>query len=209
MAVVDHLVFAARDLASAVASFEAATGIGPEVGGAHPGLGTRNALVSLGESYLELIGPDPDQADPPGPRPFGIDDLVESGFVAFAIRPAAGESLEGLADAVRYAGFDPGPVIDMRRRRPDGVELSWRLTLPPTGPTPDVPFLIDWGETPNPSATVARRADIGELRVGTPRHSEIGALYAALGLSLPIRSSKRPALSASISGPNGNFGTRP
>ena len=209
MAVVDHLVFAARDLASAVASFEAATGVGPEVGGAHLGFGTRNALVSLGECYLELIGPDPDQDDPPGPRPFGIDDLDESGFVAFAIRPAAGESIESLADEVRHAGFDPGPVVGMRRRRPDGVELSWRLTLPPTGPTPEVPFLIDWGETPNPSATIARRADIAELRVATPQHSIVSALYAALGLSIQVRSSERPALSVSISGPHGDFGTRP
>ena len=209
MAVIDHLVFATRDLASAVASFEAATGLRPEVGGAHVGLGTRNALVSLGESYLELIGPDPDQAAPLGPRPFGIDDLDEPRFVAFAVRADAGESIESLADQLLDAGYDPGAVVDMRRRTPDGVELSWRLTLPGTGPTPEGPYLIDWGETPNPSATIAPRADIGELSVATPQHAVISALFAALGLSVRVASSERPALFASVSGPNGTFGTRP
>jgi len=209
MAVVDHLVFGARDLASAIDSFERATGIRAEAGGAHLGLGTRNALVGLGESYLELIGPDPDQAAPVGQRPFGIDHLDGSRFVAFAIRPDVDESIDQLAERLGQAGFDPGPIVGMSRRRPDGVELSWRLTLPQLDSTPEIPFLIDWGETPNPSDTIVPQADLGELAVMTPRSADIRALYATLRVPVSVLNGEQSALIAPISGPGGDFGTRP
>ena len=59
----DPLVIAAPDLANAKTTFAAATGCMPADGGAHNGLGTRNALVSFGTStYLEIIAPDLEQS---------------------------------------------------------------------------------------------------------------------------------------------------
>ena len=89
----DHLVYAVPDLAAGVAAMTALLGVAPSPGGPHPGLGTRNFLVSLGEScYLEIIGPDPEQPQPSRPRPFGLDRLAGGRLVSWAIhdsRPRA------------------------------------------------------------------------------------------------------------------------
>ncbi len=52
---VDHIILGAANLEAGMAAFEKATGVMPVRGGAHPGRGTQNALVSLGDAtYLEL-----------------------------------------------------------------------------------------------------------------------------------------------------------
>jgi hypothetical protein len=91
---VDHLVYAAPDLDLAVAQIEALTGVHAAPGGRHPGRGTRNALLALGPtSYLEIIGPDVEQAAFERPRWFGIDDLVEARLLTWAVSAA---DLEGI-----------------------------------------------------------------------------------------------------------------
>ena len=108
MAVIDHLVLAVPDLDRAMDDVAREYGVRPMVGGRHEGLGTHNALVSFGSSYLELIAPDPTQPDPDGPRPFGVDGIERSTLVAWAVRPdaTAGESLEALIAACRRVGRD-------------------------------------------------------------------------------------------------------
>src|SRR5436305_5923314 len=85
---IDHLVYASNDLSRSSADVARLLGAIPEPGGSHVGRGTRNELLSLGgATYLEVIGPDPTQSAPEGPRPFGIDDLTGPALVAWCARP--------------------------------------------------------------------------------------------------------------------------
>ena len=200
MGTVDHLVYAVPDLGAGCAAFERGTGIAPAAGGAHPGIGTHNALVSFGSSYLELIAPDPGQPDPSGPRPFGVDDLIEPGLAGFAVRPGPGESLDELIARLVAAGHDPGPALPMSRRRPDGVELSWRLTMPvPRGATP---FLIDWGDAPMPCDTAPGGVALDSLTMFDPDPERAGSILAALGVDAAVESAPHPGLEAQVRGPS-------
>ncbi|MCP9950471.1 VOC family protein [Actinomadura madurae] len=193
----DHLVYAAPDLAAAVEDVARLTGVRPVPGGSHVGKGTRNHLLGLGgAAFLEVIGPDPGQPDPGGPRLFGIDDLTEPGLVGWAV---ATDDLDGTIARARAAGYDPGPAQEMSRRRPGGELLRWRLTAPRTGP---VPFLIDWGETPHP----ARELPVVRLLSFDAVHPEPEAArkdVSALGVELKVREGARPSLVARLEGPNG------
>lgn len=144
-AALDHLVLATPDLATAVDAFARESGVEPARGGRHVGRGTANFLVGLSPtSYLEIVGPDPDQPEPDRPRPFGIDTLDRTRLLTWAVHPAGPDHVVARA---RADGDDPGDLTPMSRRTPAGELLAWRLT-PDRGV---LPFLIDWGDTPHPA----------------------------------------------------------
>jgi hypothetical protein len=125
---VDHLVFAAPSLEEGVRFIERTLGVTATPGGQHLGMGTRNALVSLGSDvYLEIIGPDPDQPEPARARPFGIDDLSGPRLVTWAARTT---DLATMVEAAGKAGMDLGEIMEMSRQRPDGTLLRWELSSP-------------------------------------------------------------------------------
>jgi Glyoxalase-like domain len=208
---IDHLVLAGTDLAALVADVTEQIGSAPVPGGPHPGRGTRNALVGLGSSrYLELIGPDPDQPPPAGPRQFGIDAITEPTLVAWCARPT-----RPLADAVAEAsaaGFDLGPLASMSRQRPDGVLLQWQLTFPQLA-TPDegtVPFLIDWGDSPHPSTTLPAGVELLDLTLGSPDPDRLRTVLAIAGEfpEVTVVPADRPTLHALLQTPNGEVHLR-
>ena len=204
---VDHLVYATPDLQRGIDRIERVLGLRATPGGQHPGRGTRNALVALGpSSYLEIIGPDPEQPTPGQPRPFGIDGLKEPRLVTWAVK---GTDLDSLArDAVRN-GVKLGEVIAGSRRRADGVLLTWRYTDPRTVVADGVvPFVIDWGETPHPATTATPGATLVGLRAEHPDPGQVQEALKQLGLEVRVQRGPRAGLIATIDSPRGRVELR-
>jgi hypothetical protein len=200
-AMLDHLVLATPDLTATVADFTRRTGVAPAMGGVHVGLGTRNHLVSLGGgSYLEIIGPDPEQSAPGSPRPFGVDGITLARTVTWAISPP---DLDAAIVAARARGYDPGPAQPMSRRRPDGTLLEWRLTDGENAhPSGLVPFLIDWGASVHPSASGLPVTPLLRLTATAPDPDEIRPLLSALGTELTLEEGP-VAMSFTVDTPRG------
>lgn len=207
LATVDHLVYAAPELQVGVDRIERVLGVRAMPGGQHPGRGTRNALLSLGPgTYLEIIGPDPEQPHPAQPRPFGIDNLKEPRLVTWA---AKGKNLELLASDAERGGVKLGEVIAGSRRQADGVLLSWRYTDPRAVVAGGiVPFFIDWGQTPHPASTATPGASLIGLRAEHPDPQQAQKALSRLGLDLRAQPGPRAALIATISSPRGRIELR-
>jgi len=193
----DHLVYATPDLNLGIETIEKVLGVRATPGGQHPGLGTRNALVALGpSSYLEIIGPDPEQPKPAGRRRFGIDELKAPRIVRWV---AKSNQLETVAATAAQKGVKLGPVVPGSRRRPDGVVLSWRYTDPNVVEADGlIPFFIDWGTSPHPSATAARGATLVSVRAEHPDAERTQKMLDALGLDLRVQKGAAPAIIATI-----------
>ncbi len=204
---IDHLVYAARELDAAVVHLEKRLCVRAAPGGKHTGLGTHNALLSLGNgAYLEIIAPDPDEPSPSMPRPFGIDALTAPRLVTWAVKAAG---IERRVEAARAAGFDPGPVIAMHRDLPGGNRLDWRLTyrqqLAGNG---IVPFLIDWQPAPHPSETAPGGCTLLSLRAEHPDPDAVLATLNALSVDLAVTPGPAIALVATIETPRGRVELR-
>ena len=165
-------------------------------------------MLRLGpRRYLELIGPDLDQPPPAGPRWFGVDTLADGCLIAWAagvtgdLRSARASALSG--------GGPLGAVIEGRRMRGDGVELSWVMTEPQASPGVEVmPFLIDWGTTPHPADDAAGGIDLISVRVEHPDRSEVERWFSALALPIAVEAAPTPAIVALLSTPCGRLELR-
>jgi len=97
----DHLLLGCNDLNRAVSFVEEHTSVRAATGGVHPGRGTRNALLSLGERrYLEIISIDPAQekvADFAMPLVNMLKSLTTPRLVGWAAHPADIEAMAGLS----------------------------------------------------------------------------------------------------------------
>lgn len=218
----DHLVIAVPNLAESVEQCDEVLGVRPILGGAHPGLGTANALLGLkvpglgpgALTYLEILGPDPDQ-DPglaaarlgaiTAPtvqrwaiRPHDFDDLV-----AAAARTLGGETDDGGAQVPR---IDLGEVHDMTRRTPDGGLLEWRLTRrTPLALGGIQPFLIDWKESPHPADQDLPVAELERLWALTPGVDRARSVLRFLDATLEVEAGATESLHATLKGPGGSW----
>ena len=153
----DHVLIAAADLDAAGREFEARYGLSSVAGGRHPGWGTANRIVPLGDTYLELVA----AVEP--------DEAAGSLFGRWVAAAKIGRPL-GWAVRTRKLDVIAGrlglAVTTGSRRRDDGLMLRWRLAgMDQAIADPALPFFIEWGDgTPLPGRTEADHRG-GPLRI--------------------------------------------
>jgi hypothetical protein len=201
---VDHLLLGAPDLDGGIAWLEARTGVRAVVGGSHPGMGTRNALASLGDHhYLEIIAPDPAQSA------FNFDvDLRKLPAPRLVTWAASTVSPEDLAAAAKRAGLGVSGPRDGSRVRPDGSRLRWRTVGVQTDFARDgidpVPFFIAWAiDARHPSMDAPSGCRLVEFAIADPDPVKLGALLASLGIEATVTKAAHAGLRATLDTPKG------
>jgi hypothetical protein len=157
----DHVVIAVSDLASAAADFERRHGLPSVEGGRHPGWGTANRIVPLGETYLELVAVVDESEAAKSSFGGGVADALDGGdrgFLGWAVRT---DELDAIAGRLRL------DVQAKSRARPDGSVLRWRFAgVEQALAEPCLPFFIEWADDvvlPGRSATAVGALERLEL----------------------------------------------
>jgi hypothetical protein len=205
VAALDHLLIGAPTLESGIAWLEERTGVRATPGGSHPGLGTWNALASLGpRQYLEIIAPDPAQQ--------GIETFYVPGLRAFP-RPrlatwAAQQDRIATAWAPAPPDFLCEPPREGSRVRPDQTRLAWTLAFPKHREhgvfDGALPFLIEWDKTsPHPGESTPGGLTLLSLSFEHPNAEALSLSLRAMGIESVASPSSAVCIRASIKTPRG------
>src|SRR5262249_32196298 len=167
----DHVLIAVADLAAAGSEIEARHGLTSIEGGRHPGWGTANRIVPLGDAYLELVSV------------VDEEEAATSGFGRW-VAAARPDPLQLLGWAVRTDDLDAVArrldleVIPGSRARPDGSVSRRRLAgAEHAALNPELPFFIEWGPGTTLPGSAAADLGIASVRVA----GDLGRLAAWLG----------------------------
>ena len=196
----DHLLWAAPDLDTGSAPIGAILGVAPARGGSHPGFGTRNSLLSLGDAYLEVIAPDPAQSLE-GNRGGDIAAMSRPGLITFAVRTT---DIGAYQAAAAKAGVTTRGPVAMGRTRPDGVRLDWEcLYITDKTYSEFIPFAIDWKNSPHPSASTPAGGRLVSFAVLHPDPAPLAAIYRTMGIGVAVKGAASPGFLAVIDTPRG------
>src|SRR5215831_5924838 len=192
----DHLLLGVARLEEGIAWVENKTGVKAAFGGSHPGAGTHNALLSLGDrQYLEIIAPDPNQKETsalvpllkkfPIPKPFSW--------------AATTRDIERLANKLRRAGLNIDGPQPGSRMRPDGSQLRWR-TIRLSGQSYGlIPFFIEWAsDTIHPSMDSPTGCQLADLQLYHPDPGRTSQIMMTLGVAAEIQQATEPGLKVQL-----------
>jgi catechol 2,3-dioxygenase-like lactoylglutathione lyase family enzyme len=132
---IDHLVVVVNDLEQAAKDY-AELGFSVVPGGQHP-VGSHNVLISFQDgSYLEIIAFYREAADHRWWGPLNKGERL----VDFCVQT---DDLRGDTQKLQDAGVAINDPVPWSRKRPDGYELKWLLSLATGSHRGVAPFLIE------------------------------------------------------------------
>lgn len=194
----DHFILGCDELERGVAFVEQATGVHAAFGGVHPGRGTQNALLSLGDRrYLEIMAPDP--AQHVEPQIAKLRELKEPRIVGWAAHPG---NLEQFAAKLRAAKIEFAGPRDGSRQRADGKVLHWKTLTLKDDYGALLPFFIEWSvDSIHPSADAPKGCTLQRFAAVTPETEDLLHAASVIGLDLNVGVSNETGLKATIAGP--------
>ena len=199
---IDHVILGINDLQKGIEELERVTGVRAVFGGAHPGRGTQNALISLGgEHYLEILAPNPEDRESKEPLAElqGLAALTPVGWAARA------DDLPALQQTLRSRGIRTGEIRPGARNRPDGSRLAWKTLgfAPPASPL--LPFFIEWDPgVAHPSTTSPAGCRLTGFALEAPAPETLRETLRAAGLQVEVREGKESRLRITLSCSRGN-----
>ncbi len=192
---IDHFMWGAPDLDRGIAQAKRLFGVQAALGGSHPGLGTRNALLSLGDTvYLEIIAPDPEQSLQ---GTFGerLGSLETCELITWAV---SSTELDVVSRELAGHGLACRGPVRTQRATPEGDLLVWDLLFPDaSGYAGTFPFFIDWLECPHPAANNPSAGSFCRLNITSPQAAEFVAALESLGLEVDVHEGA-PAIAVEI-----------
>jgi hypothetical protein len=200
----DHILLGSPDLQAGITFVEQHTGVRAAFGGVHPGRGTQNALLSLGERrYLEIIAPDPAQPSVKNPLASNLYSLKEPCLVGWAAHPG---NITAFAEKLRAAGIQFEGPTPGSRKRPDGQLLKWQTLMLAATESGLLPFFIEWSQdSVHPSVDAPKGCELFSFVAEIPEPEKFAARLKTLGLDLSVKKGQQTRLCAVISGPKGNL----
>lgn len=203
---IDHVIVGINDLQGGIEELERLTGVRAVYGGAHPGRGTHNALMSLGGAqYLEILAPNPEDE---GSTPWigGLGNLTFLTPVGWAARA---DDLPALQQSLKTQGVETGEIRPGARNRPDGTRLGWK-TLDLAAPaSPLLPFFIEWDPgSAHPSETSPQGCRLTGFVLHDPAPGALRKPLQAAGLQVEVREAKESGIRISLACPKGTVELR-
>ena len=202
----DHLLLGAADREAGIRWVEERTGVKAVIGGSHPGRGTCNALLSLGERhYLEIIAPDPEQTQMAS-RYQSLKALTTPRLITWA---AATDNAEATAKRCRAAGLTVAGPDPGSRQRPDGKTMRWTTVAVNTDLEVVIPFFIEWGrDVIHPSADSPQGCRLQSLTFAHPQPDRVRDTLARMGIDATVTSGREASLTAVLQTPKGRLELR-
>jgi glyoxalase-like protein len=200
---VDHVILGINDLQKGIEELERRTGVRAAFGGAHPGRGTQNALLSLGGNhYLEILAPNPEEKG--GERAEELLGLAALTPVGWAVRT---HDIAALEKSLRGPGAQAGEIRPGARKRPDGTRLAWK-TLDYAAPSsPLLPFFIEWDPAgAHPSTTSPSGCRLTGLFLEDPKPAALRDALRAADVGVEVRKGKESRIHLSLACPQGDVG---
>jgi hypothetical protein len=178
--------------------------VAPSYGGVHPGEGTRNSLLSLGDStYIEILSIDPGHGEELDPE---LRKMVGSGIYHWA---ASGTDLQDLRKRAEVAGLEGGEIMNGGRSLPNGNRLNWKVFgVKNHGFGALIPFFIDWLDSAHPARTAPYCGALLRLEASSPRAAELQRIYKILGLDIQVAQATTASLSAIVTSRSGHHELR-